>query len=322
MRRELITWSVVLGIILAGFGATVLILNSTIYSASGFVSTYLDALARHDLEGALELSGTPAVTGDASQALLARDAMGELTEIDLVSDEVDASGLHRVVVDYVAGGIAGSTEFEVRRDGTLFGLFNGWSFAQSPLATVQITVQHERVFTANGVDLIGEQDVAEPYLVLTPTAIELSHDSEFYHADPVEVLASKPGGTVDAAVELEATDEFVAEVQRQVDEYLIACTTQPVLLPTGCPFGETIVNRIVTEPVWSMVTFPVVTLVPDGRVATWRVPLADATAHLLVDVQSLFDGEITTFDENVPFTVQYEVIVQQNGEPLITAIYD
>ena len=49
MRRELITWSVVLGVILAGFGATVLALNSTLYSASGFVRTYLDALARHDL---------------------------------------------------------------------------------------------------------------------------------------------------------------------------------------------------------------------------------------------------------------------------------
>jgi hypothetical protein len=71
-----------------------------------------------------------------------------------------------------------------------------------------------------------------------------------------------------------------------------------------------------------MTTFPAVTLVPDGRVATWRVPLTDATAHLVVDVQSIFDGSITTFDEDVPFTVQYEVIVQQNGDPLITAIYE
>ena len=321
MRREIITWSVVLGVLLAGFGATVLILNSTVYSASGFVRTYLDALARHDLQGALELSGTIAVTGDASQALLEREAMGELTDIDMVSDDVDDAGIHHVVVDYVAGGIPGSTEFEVRRDGTVFGLFNGWTFARSTLATVQITVEHERLFTANGIELVGEQDVAEPYLVLTPTTIELSHDSEFYHADPVEVLADKPGGTVDAAVDLEATDAFVAEVQGQVDDYLTQCTTQPVLLPAGCPFGETIVNRIVTDPVWSMTTFPVITLVPDGRVATWRVPLADATAHLVVDVQSLFDGSITTFDQDVPFTVQYEVIVMEDGDPLISAVY-
>ena len=321
MRRELITWSVVLGVILAGFGATVLVLNATLYSPSGFVRTYLDALARHDLAGALELSGTRAVTGDASQALLEPEAMGELSDIRIVSDEEDASGIHYIVVDYVAGGIPGSTEFEVRRDGTLFGLFNGWAFVQSPLATVQITVQHERVFTANGIDLIGQQDVAEPYLVLTPTAIELSHDSKFYHADPVEVLVSKPGGTVDAAVDLQATDAFVAEVQQQIDDYLAECTTQRVLLPTGCPFGETIINRIVSEPVWTMTANPVVTLVPDGKVATWRVPLTDATAHLVVDVQSLFDGSVSAFDRDVPFTVQYEVIVMEDGDPLITAIY-
>ena len=321
MRRELITWSVVLGVILAGFGTTVFVLNSSLYSASGFVRTYLDALARHDLVAALELSGTRAVTGDASQALLSREAMGELTDIEVVSDDEDAAGIHYIVVDYVAGGIPGSTEFEVRRDGTLFGLFNGWAFVQSPLATVQITVRHERVFTANGMDLIGEQDVAEPYLVLTPTAIELSHDSEFYHADPVEVLVDKPGGTVDGVVDLQPTDAFVAEVQQQIDDYLAECTTQRVLLPTGCPLGETIINRIVSEPVWTMTSYPVVTLVPDGRVATWRVPLTNATAHLVVEVQSLFDGSISSFDQDVPFTVQYEVIVQQNGDPLITAVY-
>jgi hypothetical protein len=322
VRRELITWSVVLGVILAGFGATVLVLNSTLYSPSGFVRTYLDALARHDLAGALELSGTAAVTGDASQALLDRDAMGELTDIRVVSDDEDATGLHYITVEYVAGGMPGTTEFAVRRDGTLFGIFNDWAFAKSPLATVQISVEHEREFTANGIDLIGQQDVAEPYLVLTPTAIELSFDSEYYHADPVDVLVDKPGGTVEAAVDIQATEAFVAAVQQEVDEALAACTTQGVLLPAGCPFGETIINRIVTEPVWTMTTNPVVTLVPDGQVATWRVPPTPGIAHLVVDVQSLFDGSISTLDADVPFTAQYQVIVQQNGEPLITLLLE
>ncbi len=320
MRREIITWSVVLGVLGLLFAGTVLVLNATVYTASSFVRTYLDALARHDLEGAMELSGAVTVTGDASQALLVREAMGELTDIVIASDDVDAAGIHHVVVDYVAGGMPGYTEFQVRRDGTLFGLFNGWTFAQSTLSTVQITVQHEREFTANGIELVGEQDVAEPYLVLVPTAIELSHDSEFYHADPVSVLARKPGGTVAGAVEIEATEAFVAEVQRQIDEYLLECTTQPVLLPAGCPFGRTIVNRIVTDPVWSMTTYPVISLVPDGRVATWRVPIAGATAHIVVDVQSLFDGSITTLDQDVPFAVEYQVIVMEDGQPLIGPI--
>ncbi len=321
VRRIGVAWFVVLGVVVVGFGVTVLVLNSTVYSAPGFVRTYLDALARHDAAAALELAVPIAVQGDADDVLLSREAMGELSDIRVTDDDVDAAGIHHVVVEYQAGDIPGTTEFEVRRDGTLFGLFNGWAFAQSPLATVQITVQHERIFTANGIDVVAEQDVAAPYLVFAPSTIELSYDSEYYHADPVLVQVSEPGGTVDAAVDLQATEAFVAEVQSQVDEYLDACTTQPVLLPSGCPFGETVVNRIVSDPQWSMTAYPVVTLVPDGRIATWRVALADATAHLVVDVQSLFDGSISTFDQDVPFTVQYEVTVLPDGDPLIAAIY-
>ena len=322
IRRIGIAWFVVLGVVVVGFGVTVLVLNATVYSASGFVRTYLDALARHDSAGALELMGTVAAQGDAHEELLSREAMGELSDIRVVDDDEDAAGIHHVIVEYVAGGIEGSTEFEVRRDGSILALFNNWTFEQSPLAIVQITVQHERVFTANGIDLIAEQDVAEPYLVFAPTTIELSYTSEFTSAAPVDVLAADPGGTVEATVDLQATDAFIAEVQAQVDDSLDACATQRVLLPSGCPFGETIVNRIVSDPVWSMTAYPVVTLVPDGRIATWRVALADATAHLVVDVQSLFDGSISTFDEDVPFVVQYEVTVQPDGDPLIVAIYD
>lgn len=321
MRREVITWSAVLGVIVLGFSATVLVLNSTLYSASGFVRTYVDALQRHDFDGAIELAGTVA-TGSANRELLVREAMGELDDIRVVDDDVDATGIHHVVVEYSAGGVDGSTEFLVRRDGALFGLFNGWAFASSPLATVQLTVQHERVVDANGVQLIVEQDVATPYLVFTPSLIEFTHDTKFFHAEPVDVLVSEAGAAVSAAVDIQATDAFVANVQGQIDDYLDACASQAVLLPAGCPFGETIVNRVVTQPTWSMTQYPVVTLVPDGRVATWRVEDAAATAHLLVDVQSLFDGSISFFDEDVPFTVAYEVTILPDGDPLIVAIYD
>jgi hypothetical protein len=122
---------------------------------------------------------------------------------------------------------------------------------------------------------------------------------------------------VQAKVDLEATDAFVAKVQAAVDAALDACTTQRVLQPGGCPFGETIVNRVVTEPTWTIVDYPDVTLVPDGRVATWRMPLTAGTAHLVVDIQSIFDGSVTTYDRDVPFTVEYEVVVLPDGEPSV-----
>jgi hypothetical protein len=322
IRRIGLGWWIALGAVLLAFAATVLILNATVYSASGFVRTYLDALARHDAAGALELASTgpTGAVGNADRVLLSRAGMGELEDIRITEDVVDAAGIHHVVADYVAGGIRGSTEFEVRRDGSLLGLFNGWAFADGPFAVLQVTVQHEREFTANGIEQVAVQDVPERYLVLVPTAIELSHDSEFYHADPVGVLASEPGVALDAAVDIQATDAFVAAVQLEVNAALDACTTQPVLLPAGCPFGETIVNRIVSQPVWSIVDYPDVTLTPDGRVATWRVPSTPATAHLVVDVQSLFDGSVSTFDQDVPFLVHYAVTVTPDGTPSIQPI--
>ena len=83
MRREYITSSIVAAIIVAVFGGTVLVLNATLYSAGGFVRSYLDSLARHDVDGALELAGTVA-SGDASDELLVAGAIGELSGIRVV----------------------------------------------------------------------------------------------------------------------------------------------------------------------------------------------------------------------------------------------
>ena len=94
MRRSIILWAAVGALVIAGFVSTVLILNASLYSPAGFVRGYLDARARHDAEGALELAG-PSVAGDASTALLQRDALGELSGIRLVlsrRNKVDAVG--------------------------------------------------------------------------------------------------------------------------------------------------------------------------------------------------------------------------------------
>lgn len=308
MRRELLLWAVALVGVAIAFGVVVLTLNLTMYSASGYVRTYLDALARKDAAAALELIGVRS-TGDASDALLTREAMGELEDIEITRDRIVEDGTHYVTASYTLAGEPGSTEFAVTRGGTLFGLFNDWTFAQPPFTVLQLTVRNDDDFTANGLDLVSEvgQDAEAPYLAFTPSAIELTHESEYLTAEPVTALLTQPGTAVPATLDIRANRAFVDEVQRQVDAFLAECTTQRVLLPTGCPFGTTIDNRIVTEPVWSIVQNPVITLEPAGQVATWRVPQTPAVAHLTVDVQSLFDGSISTTDEDVPFAVGYIV---------------
>jgi hypothetical protein len=322
VRREIITWSVVLAVMVAAFASTVLVLNASLYSASGFVRGYLDALVRHDADGALELAGTM-VSGDASDELLIPAAMGELGDIELVSDTEGADGAHRVVFSYSAGGVTGETAFDVRRSGTLLGFFSTWRFDASPLGVMHLSVLHDEDFTANGVDLRAPQrDQPSPYLVFTPGSYEIEHDSKFLHAEPITVTATEPSAAIPAALDVQANSAFVKQVQKEVDAYLDDCATQEVLLPTGCPFGQSIGNRIVNTPAWSMSVYPQVTLEPGTEPGAWFMPPTDATAHLVVDVRSLFDGSVSTFDEDVPFRASYLVTFLDDDQLLITAQYD
>lgn len=319
MRREIITWSIVAAIIVAAFGGTVLALNATLYSASGFVRTYLDSLARHDVDGALQLAGTVAA-GDASTELLVAGAMGELSDIRLVSDITDEQGTHRVTYAFTAGGSSGESTFSVRPEGTLLGLFPTWRFETSPLGVLQVSPLHGTSFTVNGVDIeADQQDQPAPYLVFAPGSYSLAADTLYLEAKTVTVTSSQPGAAVIAAVDLQPTKALLEQVQKELTGYLDDCAEQEVLLPTGCPFGEQISNRIVGTPAWSIARYPTVTLRPGPQPASWLMPPTDAAAHLTVDVRSLFDGTVTTFDEDVPFTSSYLVTFLPNDELLIAA---
>ena len=319
MRRDILTWSIVAAIVIAAFAGTVLILNASLYSAGGFVRGYLDALERHDAAGALELAGDTGTAG-ASDELLTVDGMGELSDIRLVSDTEGADGVHRVVYSYLAGGVAGQSAFSVERKGTLLGFFPTWDFVSSPLGVIRLSVLHDSEFTANGVDLVTPQQGAPAsYLVFAPGSYEIEHDSKYLHADPITVAVTEPSKAVIAELDVQANAAFAEKVTEEVTAHLDGCTTQTVLLPTGCPFGQEISNRIVTTPKWSMSVYPEVTIVPGPDANSWLMPPTDAAAHLTVDVKSLFDGTISTVDEDVPFRASYLITFLPTGELLLTS---
>lgn len=323
VRRVIITWSVVAALVVGAFAGTVAILNSTLYSASGFVQSYLDALARRDAPGALELAGSGG-RSTASRALLEplleSNAMGGLDDISFVSESRFADGVQRVTFTYVAGGTPGQSSFEVRRSGTTLGLFTTWEFVTAPYSVVQMSVLNSQAFTANGVELsTPEQGTAIPLVVFTPSAVEVTHESTFLSARPLVVLASQPAASVVAALDVQPNAIFIRQLQAEIDGALDKCVTQTVLLPTGCPFGQQISNRIASAPEWSIAGYPAVSLVPGRDPSSWLMPPTEATAHLTVDVQSLFDGSTSTFDEDVPFAVSYLVTFLADDGLLITA---
>lgn len=319
MRRELITWSVVAAILLGAFGLTVLVLNNTVYNASGFVRSYLDTLSRKDAAGALEMIGAYDNPDEASDTLLRRAAMSELTDIRLTSDIEVEGGVHKVTFTYKADGTPGRTTFEVKATGLAFGLFPSWEFVTGPLSTMYVTVVGDARFSANGIDLVSPtpNDPAG-YLVFTPSSIRLNHDTTYLDAEPVTVAVADAGASVPTALMVKPNALMLERVQEQVDDILDTCATQQVLMPTGCPFGQSMGNRIITAPAWSIVQYPQVSLRAGDRSGDWIVPSTPATAHLVVDVRSLFDGSVSTFDEDVPFSVSYSVAFLPGDELLVT----
>lgn len=328
MRRTVITWAAVFALLIAGFAASVVALNADLYSAHGFVRGYLSALERHDSAGALEVPGVQ-TSNEASTVLLADSAMGNLRDIRIVSDTAHADGTHTVVASYTltASGTTskpGSTTFVVAPDGTRLGLFSTWRFVTSPLGTMSVTVLHDQNFTVNGLSVVSKAKADAPatYLAFAPGLYVLEHKSTYLQAPASPVALTAIGKIADVSVDVEANAAFTAEVQKHVTAYLTACTTQEVLMPTGCPFGQALSNRVTDAPKWSMVADPAVTIVPGTVAGTWAVPKTPATAHLVVGVRSLYDGTVSSFDEDVPFQVQYALTFEAGKRLVITAVYE
>lgn len=309
MHRTALTRRIaVFSVLLLAFVGTVTTLNVSLYSATGFVSSYLNALARHDVDAALQMRGV-SVTGTSSRALLAPTALAELSSVHLLGDVDAGAGIHNVTYGYRIGGVQGSSTFAVQHTGSRFGVFSAWRFNRSPISVIQVTPLNSTDFTANGIDLVSAGGSGQPVslAVLTPARITLSHKSLYFSAITSNTLVQRSGAVVPATVNVQANDLFVAEVQKELNANLDSCVTQRVLLPTGCPMGTPIADRLQDAPTWSMVKYPLISIEPGASVGQWIVPATTGVAHLNVKVKAIFDGTLSTFDKDVPFTVRYEI---------------
>ena len=321
MRRVFVSWLVGFALLVAGFFGTVGVLDSTIYSAHGFVASYLDALNRHDAETARQLPGVKAPSG-VDTTLLTDGALGSITGIHLVHDTAGAGGIHDVEFSYLLGTRHETSDFSIIQTSSFLGLFSRWAFEKSPLATVSVATPHDPRFRVNGTDVVSmvKWDQSQPFVVFAPGLYEFDHKSTYLSASPVAVPVTEPASVTPVRVEAEPNALFVTEVQKELHGYYIKCATQTVLLPTSCPFGKTFANRAVSTPKWAMVSDPAVAIFPNPTSNDWLVPSATGQVHLIVKVQSLFDGTVSTFDANVPFQVLYTIQIATNDHLTITSI--
>ncbi|MFH8252777.1 hypothetical protein ACH3VR_20595 [Microbacterium sp. B2969] len=326
----------VVGVVLvAAVAAGAASLYREFYSPSAFVERYLDLLAEGHAADALGVAGVSVDSAEleaaglpatASDALLRSAALATLADVHIVSET--PHGTHTdVVVEYRAGRYPGQTTFEVERDGTI-GVAPTWRFAKSPLAVVDLTVRGSMEFEVNGFSIDKRQvsvdgvdadpGASVPLLVFSPGVYSVSVDTALSSTPGIAVLSDSPLHSTKVDVQAEPTAQFKAVVQEKVEAFLSACATQDVLLPTACPFGYTVEDRIVSAPKWSIVQQPAVSVAPDG--ANWAIPQAEATAHIEVDIRSLFDGTVRHVSEDVPFLLTGKITVQPDGSASIVVV--
>jgi hypothetical protein len=335
-RRRLgtdLTILAVIGVLLLGaIGAGGLTLYKEFYGPSAFVTRYLDLLATGRAADALHVPGVAidsdtiedaGIAGGASEALLRQAALAPLSDITVVSEET-TDAVTSVTVSYVAGSHPGTTTFEVEQDGWV-GVTPNWTFTRTPLAAVSLTVLGADRFAVNGFEIDRHQVSPDgavavptdplPLLVFTPGVYSVTVDTAISTSPGVSFLADSPLTQTPVDVQTVPTEEFVSVVQTRVEEFLTECTTQQVLLPTACPFGLEVQNRLANLPVWSIAAQPSVTVEPDG--AQWMIPATDAVAHIEVDIRSLFDGSIQHISEDVPFRVDGTIAILPDGSASI-----
>lgn len=314
------------GAFLAALGA----LNQTFYGPSTFVERYLNAIAEDDIATASTTPGVALDTEDLAALGLPENVSTAMfrsgvidsgpEDIRIVSDAANPDGSHSVTASYRLDLAIVETTFDVRPLEPLYGVLNRWEFAVSPIAVIDVTAANNPLFTVGSLTLdtratkTGEELSAftqvTPYLAIAPAVYEFSYASTLLEAVPVPV-AVEPSTRTAVTISSLPTATFVERVQVQVNDYLAACAEQPVLKPAACPFGIDIDDRIVSEPEWSIVTSPIVTLAPGPN--AFEMPPTEGVAHISVEVQSLFDGEYSQREEDRPFTLALTANIRPDG---------
>lgn len=305
MRRAVVAWLVVVVLAAGGGVGVVAGLNATVFGAAGFVQVYLTALARGDAAGALGLPGVTVAAEDRVD-FLTDAALGAPTALRDISVRPGDGGVELVTVAWTRHDTDGVSTFAVERVGSRLGLFPRWAFAVSPVATLRLAVEHDARFDLNGVDASTPEPAG--FAVLVPGVYALDHHSEFLHAAARTVVADRPGAELGATLDVQPTSGFEHRVAADIRDALAACATQEVLFPTGCPLGHTVLDRVASVPAWSVADDLVIDVGPGADLGTWLVPIS-VTSHLVVDVRSLFDGSVSTFDEDIPVSATYLVTV-------------
>lgn len=295
---------------LLGLGAASFALAAVVTATpEAHVLRYLDALADDDLVAAARLAGlpddAPLPIGDDGEP----DIVRIIERLETAGDEV------RVLAEYGSAQDAVTAVFTLTPGPAHVGIVPVWQFARSPIATTAVEVdQHDRVSVNGHVVQTPEAGQSVDVTVFVPSLVTARVVEPHVQSAPVSLRVD---GSSRVGIELEAEPTALLRrvVVSELEQFLVECTKQRVLLPTGCPFGRAVTERVVEPPVWQLVSSPDVEIVPGLTPGRWGV-VGDAEVRLTVQVQRLRDGRLSDLDETVTASISGEVVLTDEGPEL------
>ncbi|PDQ35372.1 MAG: hypothetical protein B5766_05980 [Candidatus Lumbricidophila eiseniae] len=320
-----------LGLVVLGAFVIVLnVLNHTLYGAPVFVQRYLSAIASDNITEAMSTPGVDidattltsrGINGPVSRAMLRTGVLNTgPKKVTITTDTTHPDGRHSITATYTLAGTSHTTTFDVVPLDPLYGLINRWKFATSPLTVLDVTTNNTPFFTAGHLTLDARANKPDtlraafsqqtPYLTLAPAAYLLSYTSPLLTI-PAVTTTTTPNHVTPVELVAQPTHDFIQRVQTKLDQFLTTCTQQQVLMPTQCPFGTQINDRIIGTPRWTITSTPQVTLTPGTD--SFIMPPTTGIARISVDVQSLYDGTKKHLIKNHPFTIGLNAQIQPNN---------
>jgi len=291
---------------------TILTLNLTLYSAGGFVMGYLTALEESNYGLAATkagLSDVPAVTPLDSEPL---------SNPRIVATGALESGEIVVQAEYELAGVSEQTVFVVVESDPVLWFFTSWEFQRSPTARLELAIVGDTRVVINERELSTTRLGVPPRTsVLVPGLYEASLSTEWVEAQAEQHAVTEIGSSTPIRLTPEPTTRLKDSAQDAVEDFLDDCALQGVLQPASCPFGITIDDRIIGSPAWVILDYPEVKLSLAGDRASWTMAARRGIAEVTVQVQSLFDGEISETVERVTFNLFGVVRGTPNDEPVL-----
>lgn len=291
MWAQLKRFVIAAAVMVALWGAAVVVLNLTVFSPGGFVLSYLHTLERGDFSEAAARAGLedmPVVAPDHDR----------LIESPAISATLVTSD-NEVVIQtrYTLDGLPLESLFVLERQPRTLGLFDSWAFKERPLGTLSPSVIGSDRVTVNGVELTEtEVQAGGGIAVLYPGHYVVDWESAWLKTEQVVINVEGPDPKTLRLIAL-PTNTLTNRAERAVTDYLANCVAQAVLQPASCPFGVSITDRVVGEVVWEITAEPRVVLAMRDDEVTWQLNALGGEATLSVSLQSLFDGTISDFVE-------------------------